>query len=154
MGASTVVTHMILFIAVLGIATGLLVGLKTFSDNAESSFKTQSDAFQNQIKTSIAIELVHYNNETETTKVYVKNTGETKHRLGEIDVYLNGERIPRNETNRTIGVLSDTERTEEGVWNKKEKILIEIYDALQEEETHEVIVTTPYEGRASETIST
>lgn len=153
MGASTVVTHMILFIAVLGIASGLLVGLKNFSDNAESSLKSQSDAFNKQVKTSFDIEVVHYDNNTDTTKVYVRNTGETKHDLDNIDVYIDGYRFPRNTTNRSIEILKDTEKLDPGIWNKKEKILIKAKKEIAEGQTHKVIVTSPYQGRATKTFS-
>ncbi|MGM5482028.1 MAG: hypothetical protein ACQESF_01060 [Nanobdellota archaeon] len=153
MGASTVVTHMILFIAVLGIASGLLIGLKNFSDNAESSFKSQSDAFNNQMKTSFEIEVVHYNNNTETTHIYVRNTGETKHKPEDIDVYIDGIRFPRNETNRTIKIIDDTEVIEKGIWNNKEKILIKAKRKLSDDKTHKVVMTSPYEGKVTDTFS-
>lgn len=154
MGASTIVTHMILFIAVLGIASGLLVGLKNFSDNAQSSFNQKSDEFNKQIRTSFEIEVVSYDNNTETTSVYVRNTGETTLKPGTIDIYIDGTRFPRNTTNRTIKVLEDTEQVNPGLWDEAEKLLIKANKKLEDDMTHEVIVTSPYQGRAKKEFST
>ena len=43
MGSSTVVTHLILFIAVLGIATGLIITVKNYIDQTEGTFKEKSN---------------------------------------------------------------------------------------------------------------
>ncbi len=156
MGASTAVTHMILFIAVLGIVTGLVVGLKSFSDNAQSSMQSQSKSFRDIMDTSFNIEVVYHDISTDTTKIYVRNTGEKSHRLESVDVYINGVRIPRNEDNRTIEILEDTERFNkgEGIWDKNEKLFIRVFMQLDSDRKHEVVVTTPHEGREREEFST
>ncbi len=156
MGASTAVTHLILFIAVLGIATGLVVGLKSFSDDMRSSMHSRSSAFKSISETSFKIEVVHYDSESGITNIYARNTGEKSHRLENVDVYLNGMRIPRDEDNRTIELLEDTIRDNEGrdIWDKGEKLVIRVFKDIGENRIHEVIVTTPHEGAESKEFST
>lgn len=154
MGMSTIATQTILFIAVIGIAAGLVVGIKNFADKSESTFNVKRDDFANQIGTDISIEVIHYDNTTNNTVLYVKNTGQTKLRPEQVDVYIDGIRIPRNITNRTIGVLADTEIIDPGVWNPKEELKITVLKMwLNENITHNAIVNTPYETRDSETFS-
>jgi archaellum component FlaF (FlaF/FlaG flagellin family) len=153
MGMSTIITHVILFIAVISIATGLLMGIKNFADQSESAFNTKKDDFNRQIGTDISIEVVHYNNETNQTSVFVRNTGQTIMKPAQIDVYIDGLRIPRNDTNRTIMVLSDTDTVDVGNWNPKEELKIVVKLWLNENKMHSVIVTTPYETTDTETFS-
>lgn len=144
MGASTAVTQMIMFIAALGIATGLLMGIKAFSDTAEGSFKTQSDDFNNQITTAIKIELISHDDVDDITSIYVVNRGQTNMKLNSLDVYIDGIRLPRNTDNRTIEMISDTETVNTGIWDPKEKILIKANMTLNPLISHEATVTGPY----------
>ena len=52
MGTSTVITHVILFIAVLSIASGLLIVIKNYADETEGTFKQKSDEYNKIIKTT------------------------------------------------------------------------------------------------------
>jgi archaellum component FlaF (FlaF/FlaG flagellin family) len=153
MGSSTVVTQMILFIAVLSIATGLVITVKNYADQSESTFKQKSNDNDLVIKTNIKIEVISYNNNTNTTWVYVRNTGQTQMRPEQIDIYIDGERLYRDETNRTIELLSDTDNVNVGIWDQKEQLLIKAFKFLNNTITHEVIITTPYSVRDSETFS-
>jgi len=151
--ASTAITHVILFIAVLGIASGLLVAIKNYSDKTEGTFKEKSDDYNKIIKTNIKIEVIHYNNVSNVTSIYVRNTGKTNMYTKDMDVYIDGLRAPRNDTNRTIEILTDTEVTNPGVWDPKEQILIKVNRTLNKDIGHEVIVTTPYTVRDSDSFS-
>lgn len=153
MGASTVVSQLIMFIAVLSIATGLIFGIKSFTDNAELAAQEKGKALNMQIKTAYEIEHVYYNNNTEVTSIYLRNTGETMISPDQVDVYIDGIRIPRNSTNRTITILTDTETVNPDIWDPKEKIHIQVFMALSNTITHEILVTTPYSGSEKETFS-
>lgn len=153
MGASTAVTQMIMFIAALGIATGLLMGIKAFSDTAEGSFKTQSDGFNNQIKTSIKIELISHDDTEDITSIYAVNRGQTSIKLDDIDVYINGIRFPRSTDNRTIEVIADTETINTGIWDYKEKILIKANMTLNPSISHEATIIGPHGARDDESFS-
>ena len=151
--AVTVVTHVIMFIAVLGIASGLLVAIKNYADETEGTFSEKSDSYNQIIKTDINIDLVHYNNNTNTTHVYVRNTGSTKMDRGKVDIYIDGVYVPRNSSNRTVEVASDTEVVSPGVWDPRELLHIQVPRKLSDEVEHEVIVVTPYTVRATDTFS-
>jgi archaellum component FlaF (FlaF/FlaG flagellin family) len=153
MGSSTVITHIILFIAVLSIASGLLVVIKNYADQTEGTFVTKSDEYNKQIKTNIHIEVVHFDNNTNTTWIYVRNTGQTVMDPVQVDVYIDGFRFPRNDSNRTISVSSDTELTNAGLWDPREQILIKAFRSLDSAISHEVVVTTPYSVRDQEGFS-
>ncbi len=153
MGASTIIAQIILFIAVLGIASGLIVVIKNYSDQTEGVFKDKSNEYDQIIKTSIKIAVISYNNDTDTTWIYVSNTGQTSMKPSQVDVYIDGIRFPRNDTNRSIGVLSDTDIVNKGLWDPKEQLLIKAYRHLDDTKSHEVIVNTPYSVRDSDTFS-
>ncbi len=151
MGASTIVTHTILFIAVLAISTGLLFSIKSFTDGAESSMVSNSKALQNQMNTDFSVELIYFNNDTNITSIYLVNTGTTALDPYEIDTYIDGYRFQRNETNRTI--IADTEKGSTAVWERNEKLLITAKKYLKDG-IHELVITTQYNGREEETFST
>lgn len=153
MGSSTVMTHVILFIAVLGIASGLLITIKNYADQTEGTFKQKSDDYNQIVKTSIKIEVISYNNNSNTTWIYIRNTGQTEMKPAQIDIYIDGVRFPRDNGNRTIEILSDTDLVNIGIWNPKEQLLIKAFKYLNNTITHEVIVTTPYSVSDSETFS-
>jgi len=151
--ASTVVTHVIIFIAVLSIASGLMVAIKNYADKTEGSFKQKSDEYSKIIKTHITIDVIHYENSTNTTWIYIRNTGQTDMKPSQIDVYIDGARFPRNVGNRTIEVSADTDAVDTGIWNPKEQLLIKAFRFMNNTISHEVIITTPYSVRDSDTFS-
>ncbi len=153
MGASTVVTQTILFIAVLTIATGLIIGIKNFSDKTESSLNTQSNAYNELIKTDISIDVVHYDNTTNITTIYARNTGKTKIDPEKVDVWIDGIRIARNTSIRNISVEPDTDRINKGIWDSKEILKITIRKDLNKDEIHEAIVMTPNSVKDSDVFS-
>ena len=151
------VTHLIIFIAVISIATGLIIGFKNFADQSQSSLSSKTDELNNHIKTSIKIELVAYDNTTNETKIYVRNTGSTKLNPDEVDVYIDGFRFSRNQSqanNRTVEILPDTNTVDYTLWNPKEQLYIIARKHLNTGETHTVVVTTQYESSDTDTFST
>jgi len=153
MGASVVMTHVILFIAVLSITSGLLLVIKNYADETEGTFNQKADEYQNIIRTNIKIEVIHYNNETNTTWLYIRNIGQTTLDPDAIDVYIDGVRFPRDIGNRTIEVSADTEQRNIGLWDPKEQVLIKAARTLNDTMSHEAIITTPYGVRDTETFS-
>jgi archaellum component FlaG (FlaF/FlaG flagellin family) len=142
-----------MFIAAIGIATGLLFGIKNFSDSAESNFVVKKNDFDNKILTALQIEMLHFDNMTNVTSIYIKNTGRTMLDPTRMDVYIDGVRIPRNDTERTISVLPDTDTINSGILDPKETAQIMVFGYLDETMTHEVTVTTQYETKDSEVFS-
>jgi len=90
------------------------------------------------MRTSIVIDMLNYDNSTNphTLSAYVRNTGRTIISLDTIDVYLDKDRIPRNISNRTVDVLSDTDTINVGKWDPKEIVLIQIFRNISQGLTH------------------
>jgi len=149
--AGTAVTHLIIFIAALGIATGLIIALNNYANETQGAVGTQTDRYNDFILTSISIDVVSYDNETNITHVYVRNTGEKKLKPALVDVYMDGVRISDSMSNRSI--VPDTEMLETGIWNTKEVLHIEVKQFLNSTKEHEVRVITDNSFQDSETFS-
>jgi archaellum component FlaF (FlaF/FlaG flagellin family) len=149
--ASTVVSHVIIFIAVLTIASGLMVAMKNFADETEGAFTSKSDKYNEYMMTSIEIDVVHYDNTTNVTHIYARNTGRTSLDIDQIDVYIDGMRIARNASNRSI--VPDTEVVSTGIWDPRELLHIEAESDLDDTIEHEAIIITGNSYRESETFS-
>ena len=142
MGFSGVVSQLIMFIAVLFVATGLVIVFKGFMDSTTSSIVIQQNRVSDQLETDITIEVIDYDNTTATTTVYAKNTGKTKLKIDLVDIYIDEERFPRNDSNRTITVLSDTEIINLGIWDPKEVIKIQAFRNLTTDKSYDVTILT------------
>lgn len=153
MGFSGLASQMIMFIAVITIASGVVIVVNSNIQEATSSVETHTDSLAMSIKTDITIDLISHQNDENVTYVYIKNTGKTKLRLNETDVFFNGFRIPRNISNRSIEVLSDTDSINSGVWDPEEEVLIKIFQKLSVTSSHKVTITTQYEASDSEEFS-
>ena len=154
MGISNVTSHLIMFIAVLVVSTVVVSVFNNYVDSTTSAITVQQDWLTNQLKTSINIEVVNYNNNTNKTTIYLENTGATTLDIDYTDVYLGGERIPRNNTNRTIEVINDSEIRNIGKWDPKEEVKIIVNKSLEENKTYKLIVTSQYNGMDTEEFST
>jgi archaellum component FlaG (FlaF/FlaG flagellin family) len=155
MGMSNVASHLIMFIAILSISTMLVSVFNQQMDNTASSIVVQQNYLAQQLKTDISIEVVNYVNGTENqTTVYLENTGATILDIDMIDLYIGGERIARNTTERIITMLSDTDFTNIGHWDPKEQVKIVVNRTLQENMTYKLVVTSQYGATANEDFST
>jgi archaellum component FlaG (FlaF/FlaG flagellin family) len=155
MGMSTLSTHLIIFIAVLSISTFVVAMFHDQMESTTNSIKVQQNWLSQQLKTDITISVINYVNKTENqTTIYLENTGATILDLDYIDIYIGGERILRQNDSRTIEILSDTEITNIGLWDPKEKIVIVVNKILEENKTYSLIVTSQYNGKALDEFST
>ena len=147
MGFGNVASALILIIASMSIATGVVVSLKDHFDSATSSVALVQAEATKEIKTSVNIDIVKFDNITNTTNVFVKNSGNQKLDIDKVDVYMDKMYIPRNGTNRTIGILADTSVIDDSIWDPKEVIYIYVYNfSLSTSQVHEIKVTTQYDG--------
>lgn len=153
MGFSELATQMIMFVAVITVASGLVIVFNTSVTKTSNSIQTKTDTLAQTMKTDVTIDMVSYDSSSNTTYVYVKNTGKTQLQVNDTDVYLNGFRISRNTTNRTIEVLPDTDTINPGIWDPKEQILIKVFDKLNSSTTHKVTITTEYDVQDTEEFS-
>jgi archaellum component FlaF (FlaF/FlaG flagellin family) len=141
MGFGNVATTIILFIAVLLLATGVITTINTNVERSQASMKIQNDYLNNQIKTNILINQVDYNAGVLT--VYVINNGKTILKPELTDIYLDAAFIPRNETGRTITIEPSTDTTNPGLWDPHEIIRIDANIPLTPGQ-HRVTITTQY----------
>ena len=155
MGMSSIASHIIMFIAVLSISTVVVAVFNEQMDTTTSSIVTQQKWLSNQLKTDITIEVIDFVNISENqTTVYIENTGATILDITYVDIYVGGQRIPRNVSNRTIEILSDTEIANTGDWDPKEQVKIVVNKTLDENTTYAVIVTALYNGKDIDEFST
>jgi len=138
LGFGTVAAQTIMFIAIVTISTGLVVVYRDVLDDSSASMRLQGQVISNKLKTDIEIISVDYDNVTEETTVYVKNTGKTKLDPEKVDVFVDKTRIPRNSNNRTIDVLADTEIHNIGIWDPNEDVEIIVDMVLNESISHTV----------------
>ena len=140
--AENVISSLILFIAVMALATTTTIVFKNYLDKSSNAVNEQQTRSVDVMKTGMTIASAAYDG-TGTTYIYVKNTGSTRFAENDIDIYLNGLRIPRNETNRTITVTPDTDTKNPSIWDPGEELEIKLYNAFTTASTHTILVATP-----------
>ena len=145
MGFSGMASQVIMFIAVISVTSILVVVFNGYITDTSNSITIKNDYLVKQLKSDISIDVVSYDSSSDTTLVYVKNTGKIALRTNETDVYLNGLRIPRNESNRTIQVLTDTDPINPGTCDPKEQVLVKAFQRLNSSYSHKVIISAEYE---------
>lgn len=141
-GAENVVASLILFIAVMALATATTIVFKNYIDKSQGAVQEQQRKNVDVMKTSFSIALATYDG-INTTHIYVKNTGSTRFAEEDMDVYIDGLRIPRNTSNRTIDVTSDTDTTNANIWDPGEELEIQVFKVFSSSQTHEVLIAAP-----------
>lgn len=154
-GASTVASQVILFIAIIGITTGLVVVFNNYVDETSASTRAQWKIMSNNLKTDITITSLSYDSgaNPDNTTVYVLNTGKTTLDLNQTDVYLDGF-IGRDDVSRTIALEPSTDNVDVGIWNQKEVLRIVVHKDLSAATTYQLCVATQYGVQACDSFST
>ena len=141
--ASGIISTMIMFIAILTLSVTVVSVFKNVIDDTSTSIKIQGDAVSNSLRTDLTIESVIYSNVTDITSIGVRNSGRTKLDIDVIDIYLDGEFIPRNVLNRTIEIASSTDIRNPGIWDSDEIVNIKIFKVLEDGD-HVLAISTQY----------
>lgn len=128
MGFGTVAASIILFIAILTVASGFVILMNTYAQETSTSMTMQHERLSQELRTDITISDLNYS-EGEIT-LYVINTGKTDLMLDRTDVYVSGERIER--TSRTITLEQDTKITEPPIWSPNEIVKIVVTKTLDQ----------------------
>lgn len=84
----SVVSTLIMFIAIVGVTTGIVISFENYVSEAQSSFSSQNELASNKLKTAVSIINTDYNSSSNVLYVYVKNIGESKLRPQNFDVFL------------------------------------------------------------------
>lgn len=152
MGFGSVVSSIITFIAVVGVTTAVVIMLRDYTSISGSAIMSQRDVLSSQIKAEIAIDVIDYDYDTNTTTVYVRNSGKVVLDVDTVDVFIDSARIYRNTDNRTITLLNDTMVNGNIGWDPRESIQIDIFLNLTNE-THSLRVSSEYGVSDTETFS-
>lgn len=145
--AGDAISSMVLFIAVLGISIAVVVGFQQFTVDAQSSVKNQQDALSKKINTQYIISNFIYDSSTNTSTMYIKNTGETQ--LGtELFSFFIATEYVSNPTivNADTGVFSR-------VMNPQDVIRVDIPQVNLSAGVYEVRVVSEYGNVVEETFS-
>lgn len=152
MGFSSITATLIMFIAVMSLATGLVMVMKTTVDETSSSLTIRTDILKNTLQTEIDVSSISYNNITEVTTINMQNVGKTKLKTDLVDIYLDGIFMPRNDSNRTIKVIESTDTKNPGIWDPSEVLEIKVFKNMTKE-THTIVVTSQYGAREEDSFS-
>ncbi|MFP4111728.1 MAG: hypothetical protein ACLFPQ_02360 [Candidatus Woesearchaeota archaeon] len=123
------------------IGTGQIYTMKTSVDS-----RVIDDTKKNSEISIIGIEC-SYDHNLNTTNILVNNTGKEKLHLKRIDLYY-PERVPRNESNRTMNITKETDLIDPGLWNPKEILNITIFKKLTNLSENMFIVVNEYGSSA------
>lgn len=137
-GESTIIANLILFISVMGMAATVVAVFKTMLDDSTSAAAREKQRAVNVMQTSFTIPSASYS--AGTVFVYVKNTGDASFDPDDMDIYLDGIRIPRNATNRTVQVTADTDLSDVGTWDPGEELEFNVFITYPVPASHDVTV--------------
>jgi archaellum component FlaF (FlaF/FlaG flagellin family) len=151
MGFGTIAAQVIMFIAIISVASGVFIVLTTYTQQTTDSFRIQKERIVSEIKTDISITQISYDNASNTTLIYAKNTGETKFRLAETDAYIDGVRVSTDA--RNITVEPDTDIGNPGLWDPGETVNVTITKRVGAG-VHEVDIVAPNGVGDQESFST
>ncbi len=140
MGFGDVVSQTIFFIAILGISVTLIMLFNNYVSSASASIESSRSRMVDQMSTHFDITNVYHENNTNTTHVYVLNTGESKIMPEDMDAYINSRFVPRTEINASV--VPSTDVRDEGIWNPGETMYMYINMSL-EDEIHSIDVVAP-----------
>jgi archaellum component FlaF (FlaF/FlaG flagellin family) len=130
MGSDTIVASIIMFIVVISLATLVSASLKVSVEDSTNSMVMQSKIASNEMKTNFRIASMSYNNNTEEIRVSALNIGKTILNIEQIDIFVNGEFISRNDTERQIYVEPSTDNKNTGLWDPTETLTIIVKDKI------------------------
>ena len=140
-GESTIIANLILFIAVMGMAGATVVVFKNMMEQGTTAAVEEKDRSVGVMRTDFTIPSATYSAGTVTA--YVKNTGRQAFDPEDIDVYLDGIRIPRDPSNRTVSVTSDSDTYNSGIWDEGEDLEFAITYTYATSTSHTISVYTP-----------
>jgi archaellum component FlaG (FlaF/FlaG flagellin family) len=140
-GESTIIANLILFIAVMGMASATVFVFKSMMDESTSAAAEEKDRTVGVMRTDFVIPSATYS--AGQILIYAKNTGRQSFDPEDMDIYIDGLRIPRNSSNRTIAVVPDTDLYNIGTWDNGEDLEIVVFNTYSVPATHSVALYAP-----------
>ncbi|MEM4260450.1 MAG: hypothetical protein QXG00_04395 [Candidatus Woesearchaeota archaeon] len=151
MGFGTIFVQTIFFILFFVALLGFFTVSKAIAIENKESIAMREELTMNKIKSDISIYNVTYDSPSSKILVVVNNTGKIKLKLEEIDIYIDGSRIPRDQTNRTIQILPQ-DFLNPSLWDPDESIEINITYSLSVG-NHYIDILTEYSTRDTSIIT-
>jgi archaellum component FlaG (FlaF/FlaG flagellin family) len=152
MGFGTIFVQIIFFILFFMALVGFFSISKAIAIDNKTSIMLREQTAMNKIKSEITIYNLSYYSGEGIISIYVNNTGKLKLKQEELDIYVDGSRIPRDQTNRTIKILPQ-DFLNPTLWDPDESIEINVTYSLSTG-THYVDVITEYSTDDTQIIST
>jgi archaellum component FlaF (FlaF/FlaG flagellin family) len=144
-GFSSIPMFILLFFAMIA-AVSMFVLMQAKLVETTATAYAERDRLVEEMNTEITILNASYSNATETTSIYVQNTGKTKIEIELIDVYIDEFKVPRSDSNRSITFESSTMNPLH--WDHDEVLRIEVYRALGNS-THLATISTQNKAKAT-----
>lgn len=124
MGFGSIVANLMMFIAVLMLATGTVFILNIYVQETQDSLTEQKNRIVSEIRTDININSISYDNTT--LDIYITNTGSIDLDMQRLDLFIDGERKSRSFVNKVIE--EDTLITGPGIWSPREMLKVSYDD--------------------------
>ncbi len=125
----------------MGMAAAVVAIFKTMLDETANAASQDKQRTVSVMATDFSIPSVTYT--SGTIIAYVKNTGTASFDPGDMDVYVDGLRIPRSNNNRTVNVTSDTDLSSIGTWDGGEELEFTIIKTYSIPASHTISVHAP-----------
>lgn len=111
----------------------IIFGSFSFMDKMNSKiqdhyFNEKQDLVTKTLSSNMQVDSAAYS--ASKSVIQLTNSGSNKISLEHLDVYVDGQRIPRSAQNRTIDVLSSSELANPGLWDPQETLEINITKSL------------------------
>ena len=139
MGFGTIVSELIIFISVMGLAVSLTFMMSAQMADLDHTSRRMNEARVEKLGTQIAIVDVSYNASANNVTLIAKNIGRTTLNVSRTDVMVDGERVPSSSMTRSIPADSDARNI--GLWDPEETLLIVINRNLSDGQ-HEAKLST------------
>lgn len=90
-GFGGVASTLIMFIAIIGVTTGMVMAFQNFFLQTQDSLNFQQKQTNEKLKTFVTITNTYYDGPGTSLRVFVKNTGSTNLNSKYMDVYVDGQ---------------------------------------------------------------
>lgn len=88
-GFGSIVSTLIMFIAVVSVSVGLVIAFKNYVATTQNSLNVQNQLASNSLKTKISIINIVYNQSSNISIIYLKNIGQTVLYTKNFDLFIN-----------------------------------------------------------------
>jgi len=138
--ASTLVAKLIFFIATLFVSAIVAVTFIEAIQRNESGLKIQQEILQNRMRTDFTIESFSYDEVESEITLYARNTGTTKINIDRLSVYINGDRIQKNDDFQ-LNIEEFESLNDPRLWEEYAIIRINIKREISVNQIYEIIIT-------------